>query len=87
MATLTAENITDVSEFIQSELSRVFEQIPVSRQALETLLGLIDTGLETAETSILTSLPAGNGKTWLIDHPSISRRLIILIAEKRREVL
>ena len=87
MATLTSGQVTEISEFVQSELSRVFEIIPVSRQALEVLFTTVDQGLEMAETSIIGSLPDGTGKTWLVEHPEISRRLIILVAKKRKEVL
>jgi hypothetical protein len=87
MAQLPGENIDQVWTATTSELSSLRTLIPISQPQLRTLLMLIDQQLEGAEVDIIQALPAGDGRTWLVDHPGLGRRLMIDILTKRREVL
>jgi hypothetical protein len=87
MANLPENDLTEVWEGVMGEFSAFHELIPINKNQLRTLLVLMDDELEAAEVSIIQALPAGPGKTWLVDHPSIGRDLMARIERKRQEVL
>ena len=68
-------------------LSRYNIATPVSKADFRWLVNHIDNNLETFEASVVGAIPAGAGKTWLLANPSIARRLVVMLAERRREVL
>jgi len=76
---------------IWAEIMRQFSaagiEIPVDKAALRYLVDRVDDGLETAEASIVSALPAGDGKTWLIAHQSIGRAIMAYVERRRKEVL
>ena len=86
MAKLTDEQRDAVTAEAQRLLSQRWLRIPVSKLLLRAAVGLFDDGLETAETQIVTSVAAA-ARTWLINNAWIARHLLVMIAEKRRDVL
>jgi len=58
----------------------------LSKSQLRMLLDYFDAGLETAESSILNSVPA-IGKTWLLNNVSLARHILEKVAQERTEVL
>ena len=48
---------------------------------------MVDAEMEQSEIDLVQSLPAGTGKTWLLDNPRIGREMLIRIERKRKEVL
>lgn len=87
MATLSSVNIDAVWRNVMSEFSAVRELIPVTSEQLRQLIVLIDVETETAETSIISALPAGTGKDWLVANPAIGRGIMLDVMHKRKEVL
>ena len=68
-------------------LSRYNVATPISKAEFRWLVDYLDDNLETFESTSVAGLPAGDGKDWLTANAPIARRLIVMIAEKRREVL
>lgn len=87
MAQLPSANIDQVWKSTMEEFSAFRELIPVNKTQFRTLLELMDTEIEGAETSIVQALPAGDGRSWLVANQPIGRTLMIRIMQKRREVL
>lgn len=87
MAQLPSENIDQVWTSVMSDFSAVRTLVPINKNQLNALLGLIDEQLETAETSIIQALPPGDGKAWLVANQGIGRELMSRILDKRQEVL
>lgn len=87
MAQLPTENMDQVWQSTMEEFSSLRELIPVNKNQFRTLLELMDVEIEGAEIDIVQALPAGAGKTWLINNQAIGRTLMIRIMQKRREVL
>ena len=87
MAKLSDSDRFDIWAEIMRQFSAAGIEIPVPKVALRTLVDRIDEGLEIAETSIVTSLPAGDGRAWLIAHQSIGRAIMAYVEQRRKEVL
>lgn len=87
MAQLPSDNIDQVWKGGMSEFSSLRTLIPINKNQLRALLVLIDQELEGAEISIIQSLPAGDGKTWLVANPALGRGLMLDVLHKRKEVL
>ena len=87
MTQLSANDLNNVWQQVMSDYSSLHTLIPINKSQLHTLLGIIDEELETAEVSIVQSLPSGPGKTWLLDNQNLGRDLIRRIEQKRQEVL
>lgn len=87
MAQLPSEDLDQVWSSIMSDFSSLRALIPVNKDQLRALLGLMDTELESAETSIVQALPASTGKSWLLANQGIGRELMSRILDKRQEVL
>jgi hypothetical protein len=68
-------------------LSRYNIETPISKVNFLALVNYLDNNLETFEASAVAGLPAGDGKNWLLANASIARRLVVMIADRRREVL
>jgi len=87
MAQLPTNSLNVIWSNLMSEFSSVWTLIPITKDELKSLLGLIDEQLESAEVSIIQSLPSGEGKTWLVDNQALGREIMIRVLEKRKEVL
>jgi hypothetical protein len=87
MATLPSEERFAVWAEAMALLSRHNIEAPVTKPELRWLVNYLDDNLETFEADVVDGIPAGDGKDWLVSNPSIARRLIVMIAERRREVL
>lgn len=87
MATLTSVNIDAVWRNVMSEFSSLWEFIPISSAQLRQLIVLIDAETETAEASIISALPPGDGKDWLVGNQAIGRGIMLDVMSKRKEVL
>ena len=87
MAQLSTNDLNDVWREVGSDYSAFRALIPISMPQLHSLLDLIDQEMETAEADIIQALPAGDGKTWLLNNQGLGRDLIRRIEQKRQEVL
>lgn len=87
MPTLSTSSINVLLGDIMHAWSQEKSQTPINKTQLRALLVLIDTGLDDAEVSIISSLPAGQEKTWLIANPTIGRRVLEETARRRRRDL
>ena len=86
MAQLTEEQKIELSAELQSEWSRVWTAIPLSKDNLAVMLDVFDAGMESAEAAIVGGVsPAA--RTWLLGHIPLARFVLEKIAQKRREVL
>ena len=56
-------------------------------EQLNAEIAQLDAQLESAETSIVATLPAGRPKTWLQANPDITREILSQILDTRKEVL
>jgi hypothetical protein len=87
MATLPSTDIDAVHADIMREFSNVRTGCPISKTDLRALIVLMDSQLATAETSIISAIPAGAGKTWLLANVPIARTVLIRTEQKRKDVL
>ena len=87
MALLPSGDIDTVWQELMEEFSSMWKVIPVNKNAFRTFLENVDGVLETSETSIVQSVPAGPARTWLTSAPEIGRSMVIRVMQKRREVL
>jgi len=87
MATLPDADRLVVWAEAMAILSRYNVATPISKAEFRWLVDYLDDNLETFESTSVAGLPAGDGKDWLTANAPIARRLIVMIAEKRREVL
>jgi hypothetical protein len=88
MAALSAGDRTTLKAEAMRELSRRrISTDDVTKDQVDSVIASIDDALDAAETASVTSLPVGNVRTWLTNNPSAGRRLMILVEQKRREVL
>jgi hypothetical protein len=87
MATLADADRLAIWADVMRDLSRSHIEIPINNVDLRSLINFMDVQLESAETSIFTALPAGEGKAWLLAHPELGRELLARIERKRRETL
>lgn len=87
MATLPSGDIDVLWQQLMEEYSSIRAIVPINKNQFRQLLVLIDSELETAETSIVAALPSGPGRTWLIGNQSIGRHFIERTEKKRKEVL
>jgi hypothetical protein len=87
MATLPSSDIDAVHADVMREFSHVRTECPISKSDLRALIVLMDSQLATAETSTISAIPAGPGKTWLLGNASIARTVLIRTEQKRKDVL
>lgn len=86
MAFLTSQAKDEVGKLIEKRLSADRTLMPVSSQAIRTGVDTFDTELNTCEGAILAALPAGSS-SWLTANPTIARRILLAVANKRKETL
>lgn len=86
MAQLDVSTRAQIVRDVLKALCARREAIPVSHQAVETLVDTIDVELESAETAILAAVPQGT-RDWLVAHQAIARELMAHVETKRKEVL
>lgn len=87
MAQLTSAQRNDVLALLGSEMSAIRQSIPITKPQFMALLNIIDVAAETDEAAIVSAIPAGVGKDWLLANPAVSRRIREAVAGKRKEVL
>lgn len=87
MAVLSSNDIDILWEQLMEEFSGVHTEIPIDKNQFRQLLVLIDSQLETAEGTIVSALPTGAAKTWLVSNQSIGRLFIERVERKRKETL
>jgi len=72
---------------VMKRLSEHRIETPITKPQFRWLINYFDDNLETFENNTVAGLPDGDGKTWLLNNASIARRIVVMIMEKRREVL
>ena len=87
MANLPSGDMDAVWQELMSEFSSVWREVPTNKNAFRSFLMGVDDILETAETSIVQSVPAGPVRDWLIANSEVGRSMVIRVMEKRRDVL
>lgn len=87
MALISEDKKAEVWAQAMRDFSTLGIETPITKSQLFALIGLIDEGLEDAESAIVSALPAGAGKTWLIAHQEIGRELMARVEKARREEL
>lgn len=87
MAQLTTETKDALFADIMRRWSNDRTPTPITKAQGRALIDIMDAGMETAESTILSSIPAGPGRTWLVANASIARKVLELVAAKRQEVL
>ena len=87
MATLSSDSIDELWQQLMEEYSSIRAVVPINKHQFRQLLVLMDVELEAAETSIVSALPNGAGKTWLVTNQPIGRHFIERTEKKRKETL
>jgi hypothetical protein len=86
MATLTSAQRDAVAAEVHRRLSGSWLRIGVDKSAVRAVIDEMDSGLESAESTILGNVsPAAN--TWLTSRPTIARAILEYVAQSRRENL
>ena len=86
MASLTTQSKEEVAGDIMRYLSLHHEEIPLTAPQVVAGITVFDDEVAACEAAILAALPAGPAN-WLTAHPEIARRIMRLVADKRRETL
>jgi len=87
MTALSTDDIDALHAQTMRNWSSSHTETPITKAQARALLVLIDVGLEGAESSIVSGLPAGPGKTWLVANAAIGRELMERVERRRKEVL
>lgn len=88
MASLDVTSKNELWIEFMRELSAAGIEIPVDKNALRTFIDIVDIALDETEVDIVTiEIPAGTGRTWLTNNPSIGRIMMARIEKKRAEVI
>ena len=87
MPSLSQDQIMDVRATVMERYSSIRAEIPMSKSQLAALLTIIDSELNTSEISIVTTVPAGDARDWLIANDTIGRDLMVETETMRRDVL
>lgn len=87
MAQLDAAAKNKILKVLVREWSRDHTSIPFPRPQVETVITFADEEAEASDTSLVTRVPAGDQRQFLIDNPTITRRLKELIERTRKETL
>jgi len=87
MAKLLDQDKDDIFADIMRKWSLVNLETPITKVQGRALIDIMDDGMETAETTIISNIPAGVAKTWLLANTPIARKIIELVANKRQETL
>lgn len=89
MALLPQQQRDELKADIMRKLSSARVKTPgIHKSDWDAIIIAIDTALETAEVSAVTSLPGGSReRVFLTGHPGIARRVLAVVEDKRREVL
>ena len=87
MPPLTDAQRLGVRAQVMSLFSQRRHEVPVTKSQLLAFIERADDGLDANETSVVSGLPAGDAKTWLIAHPELGRQVLSLVQSKRTEEL
>jgi hypothetical protein len=87
MAQLTSEQLDEVFEEAMRRYSSIRREVPFGKTQFRAFFDIVDPEMETAEVAVVQAVPVGPSRQWLIDNPDIGRDLMMLVEEKRREVL
>lgn len=87
MAKLTTEQKDALYAEIMREWSATRTPTPITKSQGRALIDLMDNGLESAEASIVSGIPSGAAKTWLVGNTSIAREVLKRVAQARKEQL
>ncbi len=87
MAILSSTDIDDLHAQVMRRWSSVHLDAPVTKAQVRGLIVEIDAGLDTAETTIVSGLPNGAGKDWLVANPVVGRDVMEVTERRRKEVL
>jgi uncharacterized protein (DUF2236 family) len=87
MATLTEQQKDEVFEDAMRRYSHLRREVPFSKAQFRAFFDIVDPEMEAAEIAVVQAVPVGDMRQWLIDNDDIGRDLMMLIEEKRREVL
>lgn len=87
MANLPSGSLDALATQVMAILSREKFEIPITKAQLRTLIGQVDTGVDSSEVTIVTTLPTDAARTWLTNNPTAGRWLFQKIVERRRQEL
>lgn len=87
MASLTSEQLDEVWSEAMRRYSSIRREVPFSKSQFRGFFDTVDAEMEAAEVSVVQAVPAGASRQWLIDNDDIGRDLMMMVEEKRREVL
>jgi hypothetical protein len=87
MANLTSEQLDEVWIEAMRRYSSIRREVPFSKSQFRSFFDIVDVEMDTAEVAVVQATPAGPARDWLIANDEIGRDLIVLVEEKRREVL
>jgi uncharacterized protein (DUF2236 family) len=87
MAQLTSEQLDEVFREAMRRYSSIRREVPFSKAQFRAFFDVVDPEMEAAEVSVVQAVPAGPSRQWLIDNDDIGRDLMMMVEEKRREVL
>lgn len=86
MAQLTEAQKDALHRELMRHLSSEWIPCNLSKAQLRTAIDVFDAGMETAESSILSSVNAG-ARTWLLNNVTTARWILDQVAQKRTEAL
>lgn len=88
MSHLTSAQIDQVLATLMERYSGIWKEIPVTKAQFKNWLeDVVDDQMDTTETNIFNATPAGPAKDWLQANPEVGRDVMVVVEEKRREVL
>lgn len=87
MVVLPPQELDAVWASLMRGLSKKREAIPINKNQLKQLLGLIDSGLSDAEVDIVQAIPVGPAKSWLVSDQDIGRWIMVQVMLHRLEAL
>ena len=87
MAELDNNAKNELAADLMSKLSAIREPIVPNKGEFLAFISVVDTRLEETESNIVSDIPAGPAKDWLVANPQIARRMVEEIMKKRREEL
>ena len=87
MANLTEQQKDEVFEEAMRRYSSIRREVPFGKAQFRAFFDIVDPEMEAAEVSVVQAVPAGPARQWLIDNGDIGRDLMMMVEEKRREVM
>ncbi len=87
MPLLPAESLWKVRADVMSDCSSNRQEIPITKSQLGALVAVVDSQQNSSEIAIIATVPAGDGRDWLIANTRVSRDIIVKTEAERRDTL